>query len=485
MKNASTKLYAPVLQAGRNCWIADVSANSAGLVIDGRAYYRAFHDAARQAKHYLLLAGWRFSSEIRLLRGKDGDLTLLDFLRDLCRENPELKIYILAWDFSANYASEWEWDQREKFEEVGKGQIVFRFDACHATLGSHHQKFVIVDGKLAFLGGMDFSPGTWDDRDHAADNPDRVDVKDEPHPPYHDVQAVLTGPVAWELTCYFQTRWQLATDETLQLQQVSGRAPRITPTIALPGSPVALSLNRPATPKESNPVREIYHLFLDAIANADQYVYMENQYLTSKDVIHALLERLEASDRPPLNVIVVLPRVFHSWVEAAALGPPQLTTLDRLREIESRTEHRIGVYYSAAPDPTEEVPVFIHSKVLIVDDRLLSVGSCNFSNRSMGKDSELNVTWEARPQDHALARAIRDVRVALLAEHCGMLNNKRAQSTLKEPMGLVDRLDALCEKGVCRLRRLTADKLQNDRPYLRVLEKLGIWFDPGAVAQST
>jgi phospholipase D1/2 len=182
--SASPSLGPPVLAPGRNCWTV-CAADHSGLLIDARAYYKAFHAAAAQARGYLLIAGWRFNSDIRLVRGPDagqgGEEQFLPFLDRLCERNPDLHVYLLAWDFSINYAPEWELFQKRKFEHGRHQRVHFCFDAAHAVGGSHHQKLVVVDGRIAFVGGLDFSSGSWDDRDHRAVHPERVDSGQEPH----------------------------------------------------------------------------------------------------------------------------------------------------------------------------------------------------------------------------------------------------------------------------------------------------------------
>jgi phospholipase D1/2 len=103
-------------------------------------------------------------------------------------------------------------------------------------------------------------------------------------------------------------------------------------------------------------------------------------------------------------------------------------------------------------DREQEVPTYIHSKLFLVDDRFLSVGSANMNNRSMGLDTEINVTWEGSPNQNRLVRSIRDLRVNVLAEHIGSKNPKEVHR-LASVEGLVDRLDRLAQGGSCRLRR--------------------------------
>src|ERR1043166_2030479 len=95
---------------------------------------------------------------------------------------------------------------------------------------------------------------------------------------------------------------------------------------------------------------------------------------------------------------------------------------------------------------------YIHSKLFLVDDRFLSVGSANMNNRSMGLDTELNVAWEAESDESSVIRSIRRIRVDLLAEHLGARDTQTVRK-LSAAKGLVDYLDGLAESGSCRLRR--------------------------------
>src|SRR5690606_10575103 len=96
----------------------------------------------------------------------------------------------------------------------------------------------------------------------------------------------------------------------------------------------------------------------------------------------------------------------------------------------------------------------VHSKLMIVDDRFMTVGSANLTNRSMSLDSEANVSWEAGHADRAQRSAIRRARVRLLLEHVGPFADARTMLDAVVPWrGLVARLDALCEDPASSLRR--------------------------------
>jgi phosphatidylserine/phosphatidylglycerophosphate/cardiolipin synthase-like enzyme len=198
-------------------------------------------------------------------------------------------------------------------------------------------------------------------------------------------------------------------------------------------------------------VHELRALYLGAIAGARRSIYIENQYFTSHLIHEALRARLAAPATPPLEVVLVLPEKPEALKERIALGMRQARFLRELADAAAAGGHHLGVYYSVDPQPGgDDVPVYMHSKVLSVDDRFLLVGSANTTNRSLGFDTELGLAWEAPDAD----ASIRAVRVALLGEHTGLAADAGAAlATLAALPGLVERLDALIAAGTHRLRR--------------------------------
>jgi phosphatidylserine/phosphatidylglycerophosphate/cardiolipin synthase-like enzyme len=473
-----------ILVPGRNCWQAD-RIESAGLLIDADRYFQAFHAAALQAQRYLLIAGWRFNSTVRLLRGRTarqagGEVQFLSFLRQLCAEKPELRIYILAWDFSIIYALEWELFQKWRFQYGTEKRLHFHFDDRHPAGASHHQKFVVIDGRVAMVGGMDFDVESWDTSEHRATHPDRVDKGEgEPHGPRHDIQCHFTGPAALELARYFQQRWKIASGEDLDLPDPPpGTAEPVPSSAAIMASQVALSRTQPALSDADEPTREVRQLYLDMIDAAEELIYAENQYFSSQAVFQALLDRMAAANRPRLEIVLILLKHFPSWIESVAMGPPRIPMLETLAEAARKHGHRLGVYYptSFAADG-REVPWNVHCKLTLVDDRLLTVGSANFSNRSLGLDTELNASWEAWPDEPDSIRSLRQVRVRLLAEHTG-LRRPSAVRRLRHTRGLVDYLDEIAARPESNLRPLTPAGIAADQPWMKTLADWGFSLDP-------
>jgi phosphatidylserine/phosphatidylglycerophosphate/cardiolipin synthase-like enzyme len=149
-------------------------------------------------------------------------------------------------------------------------------------------------------------------------------------------------------------------------------------------------------------------------------IYVETQYFSSRRLREALKTRMRSAGRR-LEIVVVVNERAEAVKEEIAVGLRQAESLQELRDVARATGHSLGLYYSVCQGSTEEFrATYIHSKIMIVDDRFLTVGSANFTNRSLGLDSELHVSWEAGAADDRLGRAIRRLRVSLLAEHAGI-----------------------------------------------------------------
>jgi phosphatidylserine/phosphatidylglycerophosphate/cardiolipin synthase-like enzyme len=406
---------------------------SAGLLVDGRNYFRALARALERAERAVYFSGWQFDSGVRLLRGvdaPDGAITeFLPLLEQCCERRPDLRISILAWDFSFVYALEREWLQEFKFRMERTGHIRFEFERHPVSTGSQHMKFVVADDTLLFAGGLDVCDERWDDRDHAYARPHRTKVGGDPYKPFHDIQVAATGPVAAELGALFRERWLASTGEVLtppaprppaefELGQLSEGA-------LLPISCPEVALSRTDVNSRGEPVQEIAQLFATAIQRAETLIYVETQYFTSLWLGHALAERLRDTMRPPLTVVLVLPRDADSPKEQWALGDAQDALLWHLQTTARAHGHGwYPVFSEARQDASRSRGVFIHSKLVIVDDVFLSVGSANFTNRSMGLDSELNLSWRCRESADALSASIRRIRANLLAEHSGQTSGE-------------------------------------------------------------
>lgn len=450
----------PILYPGRNCsGIYEV--RQTGLLVDGADYFRAVGLAASLARRYILFTGWQFDSHVRLIRGEEattenGDILFLPHLQALCRAKPGLRVYILAWDYTVMYGLDREWFQEWIFSWEYQGQIDFRFDRSHPVGACHHQKLAVIDGIIGFVGGMDIASTRWDDRRHLLNNPLRTDTPGQHYEPVHDIQSYLVGPAAAYLAEYFNRRWVRSGGDRLNLDPVDDE-PRFSVTGQLPlgARSVAVSRTEPTLIyPEQNPVYEIKALYGDAINAAEQLIYMENQYFSSQSVYEALIRRMSHRERSRLQVAIILPERSHAITEEIAHGVAQTRILASLRELAIREGHSLGIYFTRSQtDDVRQVSTYIHSKLILVDDRFLSVGSANTTNRSMGLDTEMNVSWEAASEDdRKTIRSIRIIRQSLLLEHTGVRSWAKRRR-LAYPRRLVDFLDSLAEAKGFRLEK--------------------------------
>jgi phospholipase D1/2 len=470
-----------IIGVGRNAWCR-LHADDSGVLVDAADYYHAVYWAISRAQSYVLMSGWQFDSGVPLLRGADvpsgADVRFLKFLDGMCRRRPELGVYLLAWDFHLIFAGEREWLQRVIFHWMTSPNLRFRFAVHPAAGGSHHQKFVVVDGGLAFLGGMDVCEARWDDRRHLADNPLRLS-HGRPQKPYHDVQAWLAGrEPARALEDLFSERWRRAGGPPLELR--SANRPEVSVRASLPIGETTVALSRTDPQPDGNTLREVERLFEDAIAAADRLIYVETQYLSSRRMREALVRRMRASGRPRPEIVIVVNEQAEALKEELAVGLRQARNLHALRDTASRTGCSLGCYFSLCDGAHETFrATYIHSKLMIVDDRFLTVGSANLTNRSMGLDSELHVAWEHEGEDGWLIDTIRNVRVSLLAEHAGLSSADAASLGAIE--GLVSMLDALADRGGSRLRR-HGPPTPAQQAAMQVVDPDDLPFDPEMTA---
>jgi phospholipase D1/2 len=471
----------PILTPGKNC-MGFEGMDAGGVLVDGRNYYRAFCQAAEAAESCIMLSGWQFDSRVPLVRGKDaeglkGSPRFLPFLERLCAEKPELNIYILAWDFTTVFLPDHELIQAWTFNWSTNERLHFLFDGRHAVAASHHQKFVVIDGSLVFVGGLDICGRHWDDRLHMAENPlrreDSVDYE-----PYHDIQAFMTGPVAGTFTGMFRDRWVAAGGSDItrpRFRRIHNIPFEYDREVAADIVAISRTAAKTASPQQ-DALTEIRNLYADAISAAEEIIYIENQFFTSWQIYEALVHRISADDRRKPDVIILLPRSFNAFFEAATLGKLQERMLSSLAEAAKEHGCPLGIYNMATRGADgSEVQVYVHSKVMVVDDRFLTVGSANLTNRSMSLDTEINVSWEADPSRQAeLARSIRRVRENLLSEHLG----SRFEPHEALRLGPVSYLDGAARRSGCRLRKHDMDAMYGNYKMLKDMAPDELSFDP-------
>jgi phosphatidylserine/phosphatidylglycerophosphate/cardiolipin synthase-like enzyme/uncharacterized membrane protein YdjX (TVP38/TMEM64 family) len=450
-KTPGSSLFVP----SRNCWRVE-RADRASFLIDGDAYFHAFRTAAIRARHRIMILGWDFDSRINMLIDRESDGfpdRLGEFLHALLIRRRRLQIYVLTWDFHMIYWKEREWWLPSKL--AAHRRLHFHKDGAHPVGASHHQKVVIVDDAVAFVGGLDFAQCRWDTSRHTANHPRRVLLKDEaPCRPFHDVQFMVSGPLASALGELARDRWQTATGRTLGSIE-PGRQEELWPQEFEPemsNVPVAIARTAPAFGERAS-IGEVEALFLDSLNNARRYVYIETQYLTSRTVADCLAARLQDPKGP--EIVMVLHPNSDGWLEQHTMDVLRGRVLERLRAADRF--RRLNLNYPRIPDLRGQC-ISMHSKVCIIDDDFVRVGSANLSNRSMGFDTECDLAIESAG-DQAIRRAIAAFRHALLGEHLNVSPDEVARELGKDGslIGAVERLRGAGRSLACFDGSVSAD----------------------------
>jgi phospholipase D1/2 len=414
MDVAAPQKHKSLLQPGRNCWRIE-KARRVSLIVDAANYYRMALRAMLEAKSQIILIGWDVDTRVSLddeTPPSGAPATLGPLLTWLSRHRPELNIYILCWDEGL-------------ISVPGRGTTLFRmlrwsvdprisikWDSSHPLDASHHQKILVIDDAVGFCGGIDITADRWDTRKHRDEEPGRKrPFTGRAYEPWHDAIMAVDGEAASALGDLARLRWEIATGKRLPVpSRESDPWPgELKPTFR--DVDVAIARTRGAEgPVEE--VREIEALFADLIACAKQYVYVETQYFASRVIAEAIAERLREPIGP--EFVIVNPKTAYGWLDEAVMSPARAELVQSLKE-----RDRYGRFRIYSPVTEGGTDIYVHAKLMFVDDRFLRVGSANMNNRSMGLDSEcdLLVDGTERPE---VRETIASLRTDLLAEHLGL-----------------------------------------------------------------
>jgi phosphatidylserine/phosphatidylglycerophosphate/cardiolipin synthase-like enzyme/uncharacterized membrane protein YdjX (TVP38/TMEM64 family) len=426
-----------IFEPGRNC-TAVATAPRAAFIVDAENYFLAFMRAAERAERSIMIVGWDFDSRTPLCNEEGGDCVLLgEFLNGLAARKRNLRIRILNWDYPMVFGTDREIPPTLGISWKPHRRVDFRFDDTHPVGGSHHQKIVVIDDVIAFSGGLDLTNKRWDTRRHAASDPRRT-FDGKPYPPFHDSMMAVDGEAACALARIAYGRWHDATGEVIPVKPHKARRDPWPDALQPDARNARVAVSCTAPPFEDfDGLRQVEALYLDMIARARDYIYIENQYFTS-DVIGAALKRRLADPDGP-EILVVTRLLSHGWLEELTMTNLRTRLVRELREAD--VHGRLRVVYPEVAGLAEGTCLDVHSKVCVVDDEWLRIGSANLSNRSMGMDTECDVTLEAQ-RDAGLARAVRRFRDCLIAEHsdCTVEEVERAIAEHGSMNAALDRL---------------------------------------------
>ncbi len=413
---AADRGWEPILRPGDTCHVL-ARADRSAIIVDAADYFLALRRALLRAKHQVLMIAWDFDTRIKLdpHQGRDGvPRRLGGLLTWLVKRTPTLNIHVLKWRLSLFQAAWRGMTPLFILDWMSDPRLNYRLAADHPIGACHHQKIVVIDDSLAFCGGIDMTADRWDTRAHLDHDPHRRRPSGRLYEPFHDTTMAVDGDAARTLGGIARARWESATGESLEPPpETHDLWPDDLPPFATRHD-VAIARTLPAYGAQEQ-VGEIERLWLAAIGAARRCIYIEAQYFASRRIGRALLRRLREPDGP--EVVVVLPLGAHGWLEERAMGMARDHMMAALRAADPG-----GRFAIHTPVTARGHRIYVHSKVLIIDDRLLRVGSSNINNRSMGFDTECDLAVESRPggiDGGVPPAAILDLRDGLVAEHLG------------------------------------------------------------------
>jgi phosphatidylserine/phosphatidylglycerophosphate/cardiolipin synthase-like enzyme len=399
-------------RAGENCWRIE-QAEQVAVIVDAEEYFRVARTAMMNARRRIMLIGWDFDARIRLGSAEEAPgvpQKVGPFISWLVDRNPDLEVYLLRWDLGALKIFfrgrtifrfiRWMWHRR----------IHTRLDSVHPTGASHHQKIVVIDDCFAFCGGIDMTDERWDTCAHRDDDPDRKGANGRPYKPWHDATTALDGDAAAALGEHGRARWKSSGGAALE--PVTGLCASWPDGLEAHFRDVGVAISRTAPEMPGcEAVLEIERLYLDQIARAERFIYAESQYFASRKIAVAIARRLDEPDGP--EIVIVNPLSAQGWLEPIAMDSARARLMKALRARDVRG--RLRMYH---PVTKAGAPIYVHAKILIVDDAVIRIGSSNMNNRSLRLDTECDVTVDAGlPGNDAARLGIAGTRDRLLAEH--------------------------------------------------------------------
>jgi uncharacterized membrane protein YdjX (TVP38/TMEM64 family) len=243
---------------------------------------------------------------------------------------------------------------------------------------------------------------------------------------------MVDGEAAVSLTELAESRWRAAGCTVERTVSVKGERWPASVPVQSQGMTTGIARTGIATASEAG-VNEVARLFEASINAADRFIYIENQFTSATDIARLLAQRM--LDVPQLRVLIVTPKLHSSWFESQAMQSGRGGFIGEF--VSAGVMGRIRFLYPSTGDTGRAAAVMVHSKVMIVDDRILRVGSANLNNRSMGADSECDLAFEATSNEHR--EYIARLRRQLIGHFCGV-DERDIASNEADLFGFLDRL---------------------------------------------
>lgn len=419
-------------------------------IVDGLDVFRAYVEAMRTVTgtgHFMYLAAWELQDQFPLMPGDSPRITpAVSSVQALLRRadasvpsGTELRIRAMLWDQlgGANSA------QVDRINALpgGHGQAILDNDT--ALFGSHHQKFLVINGSLgafAFCGGIDIATNRRDSPHHGAPGP------------WHDVQAKVEGPAVADLHRTFVDRWNNHPDRG-RFPRLDEAAPPFTSDVGSVFVQVARTYPCAHPPAQQGSITPL-NAFLRAITKAKKFIYIEDQYLTpypfeGPDIAAGPGDTVGilTALRGALQNIDYLLMLIPNYTDHPQNRLMRKQFINALRAVAADKVHVFYLYEgpgttarqgevadeggcsrcSGNPSSAHRNEIYVHSKVWIVDDICAKIGSANCNRRSYTYDSELDIVMVDGAVSNGARSFAQNLRLQLWGEHLRMQNDPRLE----------------------------------------------------------
>jgi phosphatidylserine/phosphatidylglycerophosphate/cardiolipin synthase-like enzyme len=385
-------------------------------LVDGIPAFERIGEAVEAARHSVWLTATFFAPDFRFPRGRGSLFDALD--RAVARGVDVRALFWRPNPESSGYGRTFPGSAADRDMLRGRGsRIRIRWDRAAAAFCQHQKSWLIDAGwpsETAFVGGINLTAANLGAPGHPGGGQ------------RHDAYVEVTGPSATDVNHNFVQRWNEASERqredgnwacdsadvmpfpthvspsrgpgTVQIQRML-HAGRYTDGHATPGG---------ARFDVAAGERSIFEQYERAIDAARRTIYLENQAIP----IPPVATRLERALARGVDVVLLVPAVPENYLYAARLDPARAPLFDALEALGRHDNFRL-VGIAGRSDTGARIPIYVHGKLMLVDDAWATIGSCNLHANSLTGHSEMNAAiW-----DGAVVRAL---RCALLGEHLGM-----------------------------------------------------------------
>ena len=396
--------------------------NQLEILVDNEVELETLVQSINNSKSYVFLTQFEFEPDFIATFQTNDELIPKDVLVEVLRKAAErgVKVKIILNENLA--VSDSYKDINDYFEEIGVEVREFKSHGLHVM----HAKIMVVDGEESFVIGSPFKQDYWDTSHHLINNPRR---EPELVRPVHDVSVKLRGGSVYHVEEFFTEMWNY-----ISRTEYNGKGMLNTNSIPIPSGDEHLQIARSVTPDSLTKKGElgIFEGYRKAIGMAKDFIYLENQYLTNSSIVKALKNVM--ADNEYLQIIVVLnenPDIpgYKEW---------QNQGLEKLgiKTVEDNLEHpQIGFFtlWSAGwgEEQFEIQPIYVHSKVALVDDMWATIGTANLDGSSLTHVNELEGFFDVKfhrnmemnvivPEEESISGEAEKIRKTLWKEHLGI-----------------------------------------------------------------